>query len=92
MKCPFVNSVSKGLFQRSNLSLSGAINHCPYINQARSFHDTVPPPAQIKIFQSSSVTDECCGKKQVCPYTNGKSAPGPMCPITGIDVSRIVHR
>ena len=85
MKCPFVNAVSKGLFQKSNISLSSAINHCPFILQKRASHQ----PVVADVIYNSAYSS--IPKKSVCPYTRGEEAPGSRCPFTGIDVSRIAH-
>jgi len=90
MKCPFVNAVSKGLFQRSNLSLSSAINHCPFILQTRAAHQSVSEDVN-PVCESVNNAIRKRSQSTLCPYTSGKEAPGPVCPITGIDVSRNVH-
>lgn len=93
MKCPFVSAVGKGLFQRSNLTLSSAISHCPFIRQTRAAHQSIPEDAGSNNPLCDTVKNAIRKIPALpsCPYTRGEEAPGPKCPITGIDVSRVVH-
>jgi len=82
MKCPFVSSVSTGLFKRSNITLASALNHCPFIRQQRSL--TITPENNILTKSKTAVSDE-----RNCPYIHGQTVERPRCPVTNIETADV---
>merc|ERR1711937_153764 len=85
MQCPFVKSVSRGLFKQSDVTLKEAITACPFM-QRRKFEIEIKPPQPIttqhKILKQNDLR---------CPYTSGSKTKGSVCPLTSIDVKRAAH-
>ena len=95
MKCPFVSSVSTGLFKRSNITLASALNHCPFIRfvnicavfliflrQQRTL--TITPENNILTKSKTAASDE-----RNCPYIHGQTVERPRCPVTNIDIADV---
>lgn len=82
MNCPFVSSVSTGLFKRSNITLASALNHCPFIRQQRSL--TITPENNILTKSKTAVSDE-----RNCPYIHGQTVERPRCPVTNIETADV---
>jgi len=82
MKCPFVSSVSTGLFKRSNVTLASALNHCPFIRQQRTL--TITPENNILTKSKTSASDE-----RNCPYIHGQTVQRPRCPVTNIETADV---
>lgn len=77
MKCPFVNGVSTNLFKRSKITLSTALNHCPFIRQQRTLC--------IKPEDAAAQVDLGGQEEKVCPFIYGQTVTKLQCPITNIE-------
>jgi len=80
-QCPFVKSVTRGMFKQSDITLKEAITACPYMQRQNKFSLDIKSPQTMMLSKGDLA----------CPYTSGTATKGSVCPLTGIDVRRAAH-